>query len=151
MYSLVVEHNADPNSLIGRDVLFEQQLLAMEDKVEQLEKPAERILLREFIEQIRQDHTQRQLLVLEAADAVEQLRLNLKYLIFDLEATKRERNDLRKLAEGLKEDVIRLQDTNVVATEANAKAAAENRRLQKLVDELRVDIAGLEMKLREEE
>lgn len=33
-------------------------------------------------------------------DALSQLRLDLKYLMFDLEATRRERDEYRRLAEG---------------------------------------------------
>jgi hypothetical protein len=36
-------------------------------------------------------------------DALSQLRLDMKYLLFDLEATRRERDEYRRKAEGAKE------------------------------------------------
>jgi hypothetical protein len=36
-------------------------------------------------------------------DALSQLRLDMKYLVFDLEATRRERDDYRRQVEGQKE------------------------------------------------
>lgn len=39
-------------------------------------------------------------LVKIAQDAVDQLQLDVKYLLFDLEATRRERDDLRRQVEG---------------------------------------------------
>ncbi len=39
-----------------------------------------------------------------AQDAVDQLQLDLKYLQFDLEATSRERDELREILEALEED-----------------------------------------------
>ena len=43
-------------------------------------------------------------LVRIAQDAVDQLQLDIKYLMFDLEATRRERDDYRKQLEELLED-----------------------------------------------
>ena len=43
-------------------------------------------------------------LVRIAQDAVDQLHLDIKYLLFDLEATRRERDDLRHLLDDLEEE-----------------------------------------------
>ena len=39
-----------------------------------------------------------------AQDAVDQLQLDVKYLIFDLEATRRERDELKDILESLEEE-----------------------------------------------
>jgi hypothetical protein len=39
-----------------------------------------------------------------AQDAVDQLQLDVKYLAFDLEATRRERDELREILEALEEE-----------------------------------------------
>lgn len=43
-------------------------------------------------------------LVRIAQDAVDQLHLDIKYLLFDLEATRRERDDLRHLLDDIEEE-----------------------------------------------
>jgi hypothetical protein len=43
-------------------------------------------------------------LVRVAQDAVDQLNLDIKYLLFDLEATRRERNELRTLLDEIEEE-----------------------------------------------
>lgn len=43
-------------------------------------------------------------LVRIAQDAVDQLQLDVKYLIFDLEATRRERDELKDILESLEEE-----------------------------------------------
>lgn len=43
-------------------------------------------------------------LVQIAQDAVDQLQLDNKYLLFDLEATRRERDELKEILEALEED-----------------------------------------------
>lgn len=43
-------------------------------------------------------------LVRIAQDAVDQLQLDVKYLLFDLEATRRERDELREILEELEEE-----------------------------------------------
>src|SRR5262249_43971141 len=43
-------------------------------------------------------------LVRIAQDAVDQLNLDIKYLLFDLEATRRERNELRTLLDEIEEE-----------------------------------------------
>ena len=39
-----------------------------------------------------------------AQDTVDQLQLDIKYLLFDLEATRRERDELREILEEIEED-----------------------------------------------
>ena len=43
-------------------------------------------------------------LVKVAQDAVDQLQLDVKYLLFDVEATRRERDELRELLEEIEEE-----------------------------------------------
>jgi hypothetical protein len=43
-------------------------------------------------------------LVQIAQDAVDQLQLDVKYLMFDLEATRRERDELKEILESLEDD-----------------------------------------------
>lgn len=43
-------------------------------------------------------------LVRIAQDAVDQLQLDVKYLLFDLEATRRERDELREILEAMEEE-----------------------------------------------
>lgn len=43
-------------------------------------------------------------LIKVAQDAVDQLQLDVKYLLFDVEATRRERDDLRELIEEIEEE-----------------------------------------------
>lgn len=53
-----------------------------------------------ILERIIQDTSRRRRLLLSIQDALSQLRLDMKYLVFDLEATRRERDSLRRQLEG---------------------------------------------------
>jgi hypothetical protein len=49
-----------------------------------------------MLEQILESHQRRQQLIGEAMDSLAELRVQMKYLIFDLEATRRENDELRR-------------------------------------------------------
>ena len=60
---------------------------------------AERDKLTEVAEQTRQRHAKLQKTVHDLQESLDYLRLSIKYLVFDLEATRRENGYLRKLLE----------------------------------------------------
>lgn len=53
-----------------------------------------------ILERIVQDTQRRRKLLLSIQESLSQLRLDMKYLVFDLEATRRERDCLRRQLEG---------------------------------------------------
>ncbi|MFO0868727.1 MAG: transcriptional regulator [Pirellulales bacterium] len=53
-----------------------------------------------ILERIIQDTQRRRRLLVSIQDALSQLRLDMKYLVFDLEATRRERDTYRRQAGG---------------------------------------------------
>jgi hypothetical protein len=56
----------------------------------------DRLHLLPFLDTVVDSTKRRQRVLSLVSDALEDLRLDLKYLMFDLEATKRERDELRK-------------------------------------------------------
>jgi hypothetical protein len=63
--------------------------------------PAEHRARMEPLYQRVADNSRRRAKILHLVqDALSQLRLDMKYLLFDLEATRRERNDYRRALEG---------------------------------------------------
>ena len=61
--------------------------------------PAEQDRLREVAEATRQRHTQLKETIGKLQETLDFLRLSTKYLVFDLEATRRENTYLRKMLE----------------------------------------------------
>lgn len=59
----------------------------------------ERAKLQLLAEQTRERHQQLKETVSSLQESIDFLRLSIKYMIFDLEATRRENNQLRKLLE----------------------------------------------------
>ncbi|MEN1704662.1 MAG: hypothetical protein AAGJ54_03995 [Planctomycetota bacterium] len=56
--------------------------------------------LRELAEETRQRHTRMKKTLAELQESLDHLRMTVKYLVFDLEATRRENKYLRSLVEG---------------------------------------------------
>ena len=63
--------------------------------------PAEhRQMIEPFLGQVIDSNRRRRRILSLVQDALSQLRLDMKYLAFDLEATRRERDDFRRKLEG---------------------------------------------------
>jgi chromosome segregation ATPase len=60
---------------------------------------AERAKLEELADETRQRHEQLRATVSNLQESLDYLRLSIKYLVFDLEATRRENTYLRKIVE----------------------------------------------------
>ena len=61
--------------------------------------PSQRKRLETLAQETKQRHTELQKSVSSLQDSLDYLRLSIKYLLFDLEATRRENSYLRKLLE----------------------------------------------------
>ena len=61
--------------------------------------PAERQKIEPFFSRVLQSTRRRRRVLGLVQDALSQLRLDMKYLMFDLEATRRERDEFRRKAE----------------------------------------------------
>ena len=61
--------------------------------------PAEREKLEQLADETRQRHERLRATVSGLQESLDYLRLSIKYLVFDLEATRRENNYLRKMLE----------------------------------------------------
>ena len=82
------------------DESFQGHIDGIRNKIDQLPENV-REKLAPMMEQMVEAHIRRRQLVGEAMDALGELRVQLKYLVFDLEATRRENEDLRRrLGEG---------------------------------------------------
>ena len=77
---------------------FQQKLDELMKEIAVLPK-AEREKLAEVAEQTKQRHARLQKTVHDLQESLDYLRLSIKYLVFDLEATRRENSYLRKLLE----------------------------------------------------
>ena len=74
------------------------EVLELVDAVQLL--PAEhRQTVEPFLSRVVDSNRRRRRILLLVQDALSQLRLDMKYLTFDLEATRRERDDLRRRLE----------------------------------------------------
>ena len=60
---------------------------------------AERVRLESLAEQTKKRHSDLRKTVSDLQESIDFLRLSIKYMVFDLEATRRENNYLRKLLE----------------------------------------------------
>lgn len=70
-------------------------VLALTDVVRAL-PPEQRHAIDPILEQVIDSSRRRRRILLLVQDALSQLRLDMKYLTFDLEATRRERDELRR-------------------------------------------------------
>jgi len=87
---------------------FQARLGQLLTEIESLPAP-ERTRLEEMAQETRKRHTQMRKTITELQESLDYLRLSVKYLVFDLEATRRENQFLRKLldrsgASGTEED-----------------------------------------------
>lgn len=77
---------------------FQAKLGALMNEISTLPK-AEREKLEQLAEQTKQRHGKLKKTVGELQESLDYLRLSIKYLVFDLEATRRENGYLRKMLE----------------------------------------------------
>ena len=77
---------------------FQQRLGDLITQIDSL-PPDQRERLNALAEETRERHTQMKKTVSDLQDSMDYLRLSIKYLLFDLEATRRENAYLRKLLE----------------------------------------------------
>jgi hypothetical protein len=61
---------------------------------------ADRVRLESLAQKAREQHQELKLAVSGLNESVDYLRLSIKYLLFDLEATRRENAELRRMLEG---------------------------------------------------
>jgi hypothetical protein len=94
---------AQPMSISWRVDQFPQELVDLRTHLEKLPLPMREKLM-PLCERVGHLSRLQSKLVHIAQDAVEQLQLDVKYLAFDLEATRRERDELRDILETLEED-----------------------------------------------
>ncbi len=77
---------------------FNQKLGELMEQIDQLPGPA-RTYLTDLAEETRQRHAKMKQTLGSLQESLDYLRLSTKYLIFDLEATRRENRYLRRLLE----------------------------------------------------
>jgi hypothetical protein len=71
----------------------------MKDSLERLLKHKDP-KVRADAEKIQEHHNRRTRLIQMVQEALQQLRLDMKYLVFDLECTRKERDELKEEKEG---------------------------------------------------
>lgn len=77
---------------------FQKKLAELMSEISTLPK-VERDKLTEMAEETRQRHAKLRKTVSDLQESLDYLRLSIKYLVFDLEATRRENSYLRKMLE----------------------------------------------------
>jgi hypothetical protein len=78
---------------------FQQKLGELISQISDLPE-SQRGPLSQLVQETRDRHDRMKQTVGELQDALDYLRLSVKYLVFDLEATRRENDYLRKLIQG---------------------------------------------------
>ncbi len=78
--------------------VFQKRLAELVSQIESLPE-GERDRLRELANETKQRHEDIKRSVRSLQDSIDFLRLGIKYLLFDLEATRRENGQLRKMLE----------------------------------------------------
>ena len=78
------------------DQEFQTRLVELSDQIEQLPGD-ERERLRKLVDDTRERHTRLRATITQLQDSLDHLRLSVKYLVFDLEATRRENAYLRRM------------------------------------------------------
>src|SRR5216110_1995760 len=81
-----------------REEEFQAKLAELMGEISTL-PPAEREKLEQLADETRQRHERLRATVSGLQESLDYLRLSIKYLVFDLEATRRENNYLRKMLE----------------------------------------------------
>lgn len=82
---------------------FQQKLGQLISQINELPEQ-QRGPLSQLVQETRERHDRMKQTVGELQDALDYLRLSVKYLVFDLEATRRENDYLRKLIQGQGKD-----------------------------------------------
>ncbi len=77
---------------------FQKKLAELVKEIDTLPE-GERAKLESLAEETKQRHQKLKETVSSLQDSIDYLRLSIKYLLFDLEATRRENNYLRKMLE----------------------------------------------------
>ncbi|MGF1634343.1 MAG: hypothetical protein ACFCVE_10880 [Phycisphaerae bacterium] len=80
------------------DIDFQNKLETLVGEINTL-PDGEKQRLRQFVTETRQRHDRMRTALTGLQDSLDQLRLSVKYLLFDVEATKRENKFLRKMLE----------------------------------------------------
>ncbi|TVQ62999.1 MAG: transcriptional regulator [Phycisphaerales bacterium] len=75
---------------------FQDKLTQLMDQIEQAPE-SERARLRDLAAETRDRHTRMRRIIGELQESLDYLRLSVKYLVFDLEATRRENQYLRRM------------------------------------------------------
>jgi hypothetical protein len=89
--------NSSPTTVTNDDI--PREVLDLADAIRAL--PGEqRQVLEPFLTRVIDSNRRRRRILNLVQDALSQLRLDMKYLAFDLEATRRERDDFRQKLEG---------------------------------------------------
>jgi len=81
------------------ETTFQQKLGELVKEIGGLPDPQQRKKLEVLAEQTKQRHAELKKSVTSLQDSLDYLRLSIKYLLFDLEATRRENSYLRKMLE----------------------------------------------------
>jgi uncharacterized phage infection (PIP) family protein YhgE len=85
------------------EVVFQKKLAELVAEIETLPED-QRSQLKALAEETKQRHEQIKSSVQSLQESIDFLRLGIKYLLFDLEATRRENDYLRKMLENKSED-----------------------------------------------
>ena len=88
---------------------FQTKLTELMNKIKQLPEE-ERPTLERLAEEATKRRQRIQASVAELQESLDYLRLTIKYLVFDLEATRRENAYLRKLVEEANRDDVAMED-----------------------------------------
>jgi chromosome segregation ATPase len=75
---------------------FQTRLAELSEQIDAMPE-TERDRVRSLLEETRDRHQRLRATVRSLQDSLDHLRLSVKYLVFDLEATRRENNYLRKM------------------------------------------------------
>jgi septal ring factor EnvC (AmiA/AmiB activator) len=81
------------------EATFQKKLGELVKEIGGLPEPQQRKKLEVLAEQTKQRHAELKKSVSSLQDSLDYLRLSIKYLLFDLEATRRENSYLRKMLE----------------------------------------------------
>lgn len=81
------------------EATFQKKLGELVKEIGGLPDPQQRKKLELLAEQTKQRHAELKKSVSSLQDSLDYLRLSIKYLLFDLEATRRENSYLRKMLE----------------------------------------------------
>ena len=85
-----------PEPAVNRDVEdIPREVLELADAIRAL-SPDNRHAIEPYLSRVIDSNRRRRRILLLVQDALSQLRLDMKYLAFDLEATRRERDEFRR-------------------------------------------------------